>query len=101
MRRNFKLYKDGICMTKEFKLYVINYQSGMVGDDEQDGVIGIVAEDEEEAYRYLEEWHSAYGVVEEPGEVLLDMVMNAKTFEIVGDKVEAGVSFQFTTVREY
>lgn len=79
-------------MDKTFKLYVVNYQPGM-SCKKTDGIIGIVAQEEEEAYQYLEEWNMAYGSEDEPGDALMSMVFEAQVFDIVGDKAEAGINF--------
>lgn len=79
-------------MDKTFKLYVVNYQPGLTCE-KTDGIIGIVAQEEVEAYQYLEEWSMAYGSEDEPGEVLMSMVFEAQVFDIIGDKVNAGINF--------
>ena len=82
-------------MGKQFKLYVMNFD--WVYWSEYGGLIGIVAEGYDDAYRYLVEWNEAYGDSEVPESELREVLTHAKTFDIIGTDVEAGINFQFIT----
>jgi hypothetical protein len=84
-------------MGKQFKLYVINFD--WVSWSEYGGLIGIVAEGYDDAYRYLVEWNEAYGDSDVPESELREVLTHAKKFDILclDQDMEAGVNFQFVT----
>lgn len=85
-------------MDKAFKLYVMDFD--WVVWSEYGGLLGVVAEDADEAYRYLADWDQAYGTYgdnEVTEEELRRVVEHAKVFELLGSGVEAGVNFTFIT----
>jgi hypothetical protein len=82
-------------MGKQFKLYVIDFD--WVSWSEYGGLIGIVAEGYDDAYHYLVEWNEAYVAAEVPEAELRRVLTQAKTFDIIGTDVEAGINFQFIT----
>lgn len=84
-------------MGKQFKLYVMNFD--WVYWSEYGGLIGIVAEGYDDAYRYLVEWNEAYGDSEVPESELRSVLTHAKKFDILclDQDMEAGVNFQFIT----
>jgi hypothetical protein len=84
-------------MEKTFKLYVID--DHWVPGTEYGVMLGIVAENEDDAFKFLSEWTDNYcgvsGFV--PEKVLHGVLTRAKVFDILGTDVEAGVNFQFVT----
>lgn len=82
-------------MEKTFKLYVID--DDWVSWSEYGCMIGIVAEDYNEAFKHLLEWNNTHGDESTPEQELYGVLTKAKVFDILGTDVEAGVNFQFIT----
>jgi hypothetical protein len=82
-------------MDKQFRLYVIDFD--WVCWTEYGGLIGIVAENLGDAYCFLLEWNQAYGDPDVEESELRSVLTHAKTFDIIGTDVEAGINFQFIT----
>lgn len=83
-------------MDKTFKLYVID--DNWLTWSEYGCMIGIVAENYDEAFKFLLEWNNTNGWEDcTPEEDLREVLTGAKVFDILGTDVEAGINFQFIT----
>ena len=80
---------------KQFKLYVI--KDYLFSWSEYGCMLGIVAENIDDALRFLVEWNNQYGDESTSEQELYGDLTKATVFDILGTDVEAGVNFQFIT----
>ncbi len=82
-------------MEKTFKLYVID--DNWLAWSEYGCMLGIVAENIDDALRFFVEWNNHHGDWTISAQSLFDVLTRAKVFDILGTDVEAGINFQFIT----